>query len=892
MKREVWLAALLALVMLLTSCGQGTADGVQKDAPAPQAVSLDMDDIENNGGHFVRVGGRVYFRKYGSEAVEKTALFGSFFDAWSATGQESEIVYYDLTTRDVETAFTDTGTGGIYCADGGFYLQERINGEDYVMWYAPDGSETRIVRQGTLLGVTDSGLLAVEDSDVNESSFYLYRNGESAGYFISAYPMTFVGLSEDGLFLLRVEHQNEDDFGSPVLRTLWQLPVDSEGQLIQLGTLSETEAAYSAEPEQFLVTEKNVGIVIGYYAGTGHFLNDYAAVTAVPGQEDSLTELDAAVSETSEEFDPVKLAVDDAGDIVVKPYLTGELRIGWDDDEGYTGDLELYNGSEWVTLKENLCPARPDGTGYATFAQHMEYVDGAAYVSISRAHASPLDSIGWRDAYKLLSTEYLVVPASEGQERELARVDCDCTLQGNVWFIEDSDLSALLWQQNTFEETAWNSEAESAMLIPIAPDAVWNNKEEIVSADVVVVPGEADYYGYPVPEEEGVFLCLDLNREGQVTYLTPTSPDALLSIDIGVDEAELSGALEMANLSPRPSDEDTPWYWARLTALQDGVTVRVERTPDDPEPFHEDGAFLPGSSVIDRTLNRGEFVGVRVSLPWHPELRVCALRDGTYGAYVFGEDNYLYEEPVGGRYAQKILAGYPLADIAPPAGHWFWRDANGAYVNALRFDADDKTLFLETEEDVYRFTWDLDWIFMNSWETADMVSITADVPETIMALNGMSGEVGSYHMERFCLDGETVLHLTQFNNGDSALDMLLSDGGAWTTELVLHSYEGAAETAAPPRNVTLTMEAVKADTERDVIWLQTAERTYEEGDEDAALDSPMMYRADPYASCVGCPVTSPTLFDAFKDCADPAYPMRICRATFDRDGVVTALELV
>ena len=913
MKRNIRVICALLLVLLLTACGNasptetsgnaGTVDksgtetvsksgmGIREEAESV-AAAFDETDVENNGGAYVRVGGKVYFRKYGPDALDKLATFGEFTESWHATGGASEIAAYDLTTRRTETAFTDTGYGNLYVGDGGFYLQERINQKDYVVWYSPDGAESRTIGEGTLLGVSDGGLLAVQESAGNGNAFFLYRNGTEAGYFISESSLLYAGLSDDGLFLISMEYEGEPDVGGDLTRTLWQLATDTEGELLCLGTLPDADFMFSTEPGQFLVTENQIGVVVGYYAGTGHFLNGYTALTAIPGVENSLTALDVETPEGMDEgegFLP-RLTVNDAGEIVAVTDLPGDLRVGW--EEGQNGDLQVYDGFQWVTLKESFFPGRADGSGYEKIAQEMEYLDGAAYVTLAAAYASPLEDIGWRDAYSLLDMIYVTIPASEGTERELAAVEYDTVLQGNVWFQDGA--ASLLWQQNTFDPEAWKSEADSAFLIPISPDAVWDDRDDILlNAVRAEASGEADYYGYELPDADGQFLCLRLNRDGEAVYLTQKSPDALLTIDVGVTEAELSDTVENVSLTRRPSDEDTPWYWSRLTALENGVTVLIERTPDagtvTEELAAQDGMFVRGSTLFCRTLNAGESVGLYASLPWHPEIRVAVTKNGTYGAYVFGEDNYLHEEPVNGRYAQKILAGYPLDEYSAPIGEWLYRDPDSkAHTARLSFGVldmqEDGVLTVSQEDTPYLLNWTMERLHAEEYETPDLLCLKAEAPETAEALNGMQGNVGDYYLERFRTDGETILHLSQANNGNAALETLIPHQEQWLTEIVLHRYEGVAETVAPLRNIVLTAEVVKADAAQNAIWLQSAEARYEWD------DMTPVYRAAPYAPCVCCPLSTPELFRAFETCRDPEYPMTAFQVTIERDGYVTALD--
>ena len=68
MKKKIRTACLLLVFLLLTSCGStesaeksgaasDNAPSVEKSAPATAPTPGDLSDVENNGGHYVRVGG-------------------------------------------------------------------------------------------------------------------------------------------------------------------------------------------------------------------------------------------------------------------------------------------------------------------------------------------------------------------------------------------------------------------------------------------------------------------------------------------------------------------------------------------------------------------------------------------------------------------------------------------------------------------------------------------------------------------------------------------------------------------------------------------------------------------------------------------------------------------
>ncbi|MBO4914644.1 MAG: hypothetical protein J5449_05495, partial [Oscillospiraceae bacterium] len=152
--RAVALPALAALtVLLFAGCAGKSAPPAAQQAEASPAFSASdaveapggssEAEVENNGGYYVRVGNRVFYRQYGADATPKTAVFGEFTLPWGMTGCESELKALDLSTGKTETLFVESGAGPLWYADGGFYLQEFINGEYTVGWYAADGGSSK-----------------------------------------------------------------------------------------------------------------------------------------------------------------------------------------------------------------------------------------------------------------------------------------------------------------------------------------------------------------------------------------------------------------------------------------------------------------------------------------------------------------------------------------------------------------------------------------------------------------------------------------------------------------------------------------------------------------------------------------------------------------------------
>ena len=881
-KQYVW----LALALLLTGCGQKAPAEQSAPEPVPQSESAEIipPEVENNGGYYVRVDDRVYFRRYGADAVAKGAVFGAFTAAWNTRG-ESELMAYEPATGALTALYTESGSGPLWYADGGFYLSERISGANRVVWYAADGGAAEPVCDGRVLGVTDSGLLAVERSE-EEPGYHLvyafYRNKQPVGELPTDEAMLFAGLTDEGAFLLSEAYSENE----PATYTLWQ--ITPEGRQIRLGELPETDQdpfVYDAQPDRFLAVDGRVVVGVGYYAGTGHFLDSAVFVEADVGQADSLRVLTPDLDEAESDELP-RLTVGEDGGVAFVAASAGELRVGWEDPCA----LEVWEDGAWQPLAEYFAPDLSGGWGYRRIVQHMDYVGGAAYVTLACAHVSPADAIGWREAYALLDMLYLKVERG-GNITELACVDHDAELYGNVWFIEGE--SVALWQQlsTTDGEGYYNSDYIYA--IPIAEDACWEGGWENVFDGVTgLLPydygeGEADYYGYPLPDAEPAgALCLALDRDGVIVSLSRKDPAAVMRIDFDVPDAELEGAAEIIRLERRETDEDVPWFWAKLRVLENDVRVRLERVGREQSVLEEiamtEGAFVAGETLYDGVLDRGDFLALRVSLPWYPEARVSVSKDGAWGAYVFGEDNYLHLETEYSIHPELTLTAYPPPSSAPYSGEnvltalagcWCCRSPETDEIEALLYFGEDGSLALTRDEGMESFSLTAvpDRLYAKDWESEDLLCLYTEDSAAVERI-GFGGGVGDYLIELFRTDGEEVLHLTQMNNGDGALSFLLPDTGGVRYDYVFTRDRGAAERGVRRLNASFPARVVKLD--GGVCWLQEAEAV------DEYPGGGALWRADPDAPCLAYPVAG----------ENAAYPMGIYEVSVNGNGEITGIQ--
>lgn len=891
MKRRM-LALLLAALVLAGCAKKPATEPTTEPTVTPPVETTEPEkppEVENNGGSYVRVGDTVYFRRYGARETDKTALFGDFTDLWS--GGESELMAYDTASGTLTALCTETGSGALWYGDGGFYLRESAGGSPYTVWYAPDGSASEYLCDGAPLGVTDGGLLAVSRCDAGtdyRTVYTFYRDKTAVGSWESESYLMTAGLTDDGLFLVGADYDYDEESITETFRQ-----ITPEGTEIVLGKRTDRDAERyycDVQPDRFLVADGVVTFGLGYYAGTGHFLSDAVFTEATVGRANSLKTLEIGIEDVldTEEIWQLPYLVSGAEGVEYLAEQEGSLQVNWEN-----AALELWEDGAWQTLAVGLAPSRGDGWGFGTVTQSMDYVDGAAYVTLANVFAAPAEDIGWREAYTLLALRYLRV-ARDGTVTELDRVDYGAELFGFVWFVEGAGVA--LWQQLTSEDGEGWFDVPYVYAVSIADDAYWD--ENAFDGVKGLLPydygeGEAEYYGYPVPDAEPAGeLTLVLDGDGTATAILRKDPAAALNIDFDVPESELAGAVASFPLERRDCDEDTAWFWARLTALED-IHVVLERTPETTSELETDallaGLFVAGETLFDGTLRRGETIALRASLPWHPELRVSVDKNGEVGSYVFGEDNYMHMETETSPHPGITLATYPLPDPQDGSGEglrealsgaWLYREPGGAASALLNF-RDDGAVILTRADAVETAVMDsaLDRLYADEWEAPDLLCLRSDDPVVLSAMGFAAGGVGDYYVELYRTDGEELLHLTQANNGDGALGALLQDkDGAWRYDFVFTRARGAGSTGARRYSASFPAVVAKYDAEGGVCWLREAALLESE----PALGD--VWHAATGAPCLAYPIAP----DAAAELG--TYPMVLRRVTTDGSGTITKLD--
>ncbi len=371
--------------------------------------------VENNGGYFVRVGDKVYYRVYHVRALERTSISQFFLDEKDATFP-SELYCYDLKTEETEKICDVAGQGKLYAVTEGFCLR------------TPDGFQTKLVRpDGSDGGIYGKGAIECVSKDGRSACFAVYQDDVRPKHALFRDGQQITLLSEEGSDYLDIEgfagndligmRYHEDDNEYAVFSC------DENGNDTELGIIPTPEgfAYMTPEWEQLAYDPSRFYFMIGFYEGSGHFLQSWECMEAVANQAGSLkifhdSANDTAVAYGEEYIDRVpRIFLSDAG-AGLTPYATGDVFLS----EGSYGDLQYCDGNGYQTLEKNYSPENDEWTRYDTFLQDAVVFGDKVFVISADVNRDEPADVGWRWAYDLHWLNYDVYMTDGRDKRVLS----------------------------------------------------------------------------------------------------------------------------------------------------------------------------------------------------------------------------------------------------------------------------------------------------------------------------------------------------------------------------------------------------------------------------------------------------------------------------------------
>ncbi len=383
-----------------------------------------------------------------------------------------------------------------------------------------------------------------------------------------------------------------------------------------------------------------------------------------------------------------------------------------------------------------------------------------------------------------------------------------------------------------------------------------------------------------------------------------TNPDGSFTFDPGWYNVVDSHTL----LPQNPGDQ---LYWHLITAEEDGVEVWLEAFYAGTDYFsmilRQQDMFVPSKTEYHIVLNRGETLAVRVSKPELPEYRVCVSKGELWGSYEFEKLNKFTEPTFSDSNDPGNLVYYAgqMGMVFPITGHskelerntsrtgnnanttrflegkWVLYDDNN-YIRAVLFADHNGQMQLITSDSTYSFSYYIDRLFATEADPADLICLYAEsLPNAQASHFQLPGGIGDYYFEVYNTDNEEILFLTQANNGDAVLPLLLGDD--FEPTYAFHRFEGTSADIKKPASQKITARVVKYDLDNWKLWLQPCMviDKWEDGSDLWARNSEPCYACEPADADV--------LNTIFYNSSNYTYPMLLTDVEINAAGQITKM---
>ncbi|MDO4960453.1 MAG: hypothetical protein Q4E57_01155 [Eubacteriales bacterium] len=252
----------------------------------PEEKSVEEETgIYNNGGHFVKADGKVYFRSPELKSLNTAALWGNYADIYTGP---SAICEYDPKTGNVKELFKDANGYGPIALSGGYLLLQEQGANDKVSVKKMDleGRSIESYDDVTICGASGNiVVLAVNNTESSGITLNIISDGKYIDSITSdAVLYRLVGIS--GKYII---YQTVTMVEDTVTSEIWshEAGTDRSFMLGELPDFGDMEAA-SGRIDQFLSKDGNIYLSLGFYGGTAYNYAGAYYISADPSKSDSL----------------------------------------------------------------------------------------------------------------------------------------------------------------------------------------------------------------------------------------------------------------------------------------------------------------------------------------------------------------------------------------------------------------------------------------------------------------------------------------------------------------------------------------------------------------------------------------------------------------------------
>jgi hypothetical protein len=361
--------------------------------------------IYNNGGHFVKSGSRVWFRRYGADALDPSALWGDFLNS-PQIGGTSEICWYDSEDDSVHEAFEDAGCGPIICSGGRLYLSEIAGHPAYKLYSVkPDGSGRQELGDGQYVCCSEDGSIRVSvNTTTGKNSTTTLTVSDDGGVIEKLGGKEDAGfIAAKGGYLFYETH----DFDKNRNLTLYCRKLTKAGKSVRLGVAGDVGEDAFLKIDQVKIKDKTVYISYESDAGTAEAFQTGGLLKGKLDVKDSLKTLETYVPDDAPDGGVPNIVPEDEE----YPTLSNDSSDLFVDDTD--GHLYLYDSMGGTTDIAQVYDTADGGDG-----QHLEaaeIVDDCVFAMRETMAPDDQNSVGWRQAYSLVSTDYIRIPIFDGR---------------------------------------------------------------------------------------------------------------------------------------------------------------------------------------------------------------------------------------------------------------------------------------------------------------------------------------------------------------------------------------------------------------------------------------------------------------------------------------------
>lgn len=432
---------ILAAVILVAVFGLGVRANTESYAAKNELQPSEETAVVNNGGEFVRVGSRVYFRKFLFDESSSLGMNGDYRASYDGN-IPSIFGYIDDKDGVFHKLFDDRGQGKIFFFGGRFYLSrysekatEKGLGETYSV--NMNGADERVIAEGRIQALDPKTKSFVVNDIKNGLRVYRGEPGQKPERQLKQGEYHAI---VDG-HLIYSESESDEQYR--VILKFYDFDLSTGKEPVLLGAVKEEEAMGSFITVKSIQTAENkLWIGVEYLQGSGMFFQAGEIHEAMLGKKNSLKR---SVKYEGDAYELPSFAVQ-KGKPVFYDLTAGELDV-----RGGAVYFNASNQKHASDRKVHQIYASGKRSLYGGVSENIEVAERVGdqiYFVRNRERLHYVGGTRW-SYYQLVNTEYLCYDISKKKLRSVFGVlPCKVPVEALIWLSEDaSDNGKLLFEQ-------------------------------------------------------------------------------------------------------------------------------------------------------------------------------------------------------------------------------------------------------------------------------------------------------------------------------------------------------------------------------------------------------------------------------------------------------------